>query len=139
VETGRGTLVRQIMVEGVITCRADTTLQEVAALLDDAEISALVVVDDRGVAVGVISQMDVIKYYGQDIRSKRARDVLAEREMKEMVVSVAPGDHVEKAVRLMLDKDIHRVFILDEAGRPAGVVSAGDVIRDMRGISRVGE
>lgn len=122
------TLIKHIMIEGVVTCRPGDSLLEVVTLLDDAEISALIVVDARGVALGVISHVDLIGHYGHDLEATRAEDVLSPD-----IVSLEPDDPVREAVDLMLEERIHRIFVLDSEGRPAGVLSTTDVIRDMRG------
>ena len=48
------------MHHGVITCQPETPVAEVAATMDSNDISALVVVNQHGAAVGVISRTDLI-------------------------------------------------------------------------------
>ena len=122
------TLIKHIMVEGVVTCRPEDSLLDVITLLDDAEISALVVVDAKGIALGVISHVDLIGYYDRDLEAARAEDILSPD-----IVSLEPAAPVQEAVDLMLEERIHRVFVLDAEGRPVGVLSTTDIIHDMRG------
>ena len=53
-------LVRDWMHLGVITCGPETTIQAVADAMKAHDISALVVVDEAGDAIGVISRTDLV-------------------------------------------------------------------------------
>jgi CBS domain-containing protein len=52
------------------------------------------------------------------------RDVMTTR-----VVSVAPDTPVPELARVMLDRGVHRVLVLDPDGRPVGVVSVDDLLQ----------
>lgn len=49
--------------------------------------------------------------------------------MTRHVISIAPDAPVEDAVKLMLDRGISGIFVVDAAGRLAGVVTEGDLLR----------
>jgi CBS domain-containing protein len=122
------TLVREIMHEGVVTMRGDDTLGDIAATLSDAEVSALVITNDEGVAIGVISQIDLVSlYFDKKCLTRKARDV-----MTEGVIDIQPNASVEEGAVRMAKRNIHRLFVLDEKRRPIGVLSVTDVVRDMR-------
>ena len=52
--------VQDWMHRGVMTCHPDAPVDEVAETLDAKDISALVVVDGAGDAIGVISRTDLV-------------------------------------------------------------------------------
>ncbi|RLC83186.1 MAG: histidine kinase [Chloroflexi bacterium] len=124
-------LVKDIMHKGVISCRPETPLQEVVRVIADTDVHAVVVTDPNGIAKGIISHMDILPYYGKDISSLKAKDVMTPE-----VISVTPDTPVEEAAQLMLERDIHRVVVANNTERgkePIGVLSTTDIIRDMRG------
>ena len=49
--------------------------------------------------------------------------------MTRHVISVAPAATIEDAVKLMLDRGISGVFVVDASGHLAGVVTEGDLLR----------
>jgi CBS domain-containing protein len=49
--------------------------------------------------------------------------------MTRHVISIAPDAPVEDAVKLMLDRGISGIFVVDAAGQLAGVVTEGDLLR----------
>lgn len=44
------------------------------------------------------------------------------------VVTANPQTRLTDLARMMIDADVHRIFITDDAGRPVGVVSATDLV-----------
>lgn len=118
--------VAEVMNRGVITCQPDAPLDEVARILSDAEISAVVVVTPEGRMEGLISQFDLLKHYGAGLEGKVARDIMTTKP-----VLIAPGDDVENAAQTMLDRQIHRLIVTEET-RAIGVLSVSDIIRLMR-------
>ena len=124
-------LVRHIMHSGVIGCKPDTPLSEVVRILSDTDIHALVVTGEDGEVVGIISHMDIIPLYQQDLSSFTASQV-----MTASVISVSPEAAVAEAVKVMVDKRIHRLVVTEpEEGLllPVGVLSTTDIVREMRG------
>jgi CBS domain-containing protein len=49
--------------------------------------------------------------------------------MTRHVISIAPDAPIEDAVKLMLDRGISGIFVVDAAGQLAGVVTEGDLLR----------
>lgn len=54
----------------------------------------------------------------------KAADVMTRR-----VISIAPDAPLEDAVKLMLDRGISGIFVVDASGHLAGVVTEGDLLR----------
>jgi CBS domain-containing protein len=128
-ESMKDKLVRDVMHRKVISCRVDTPLKDVAKLLDEERINALVVVDESGDLSGVLSQTDLVKVCEEDWAGMVAEDV-----MTPDVVTIVADIPVLTAVELMLDNQIHRLIITQGGHaprRPVGVLSMTDVVREM--------
>jgi len=122
--------VRDAMHRGVISCRVDTPLEEIARRLMEYQINALFVLDQSGKACGVVSQTDLVRAYVQGGWS----GLVAEDIMTPEVVTVVPDIPVTAAAQLMLDKNIHRLLIVQGGlvpDRPVGVLSMSDIVREM--------
>ena len=72
-------LVEAIMHKGVIGCKPSTSLEEVIRIMADTNVEVLVVTGPDEEALGIISQLDVLPFYGQDLKGKKARDVMSQR------------------------------------------------------------
>lgn len=130
-------MVRDVMHKGVISCGPDTGLEEVASLMRECAISALVVVRD-GMAAGVISQTDLVNAAFVQPYLRYWRGMAARHLMSTPVVSVRPDTPLAEAVQLLKTHRIHRVIVTEPlAGgeRPVGIVSTTDVARALGGLA----
>ncbi|HET9626639.1 MAG TPA: CBS domain-containing protein [Kofleriaceae bacterium] len=127
------------MTAPVATVDQDAALSLVARVLDERRVSAVPVVDG-GAVVGVISRADLVRVgriqAGSHHRSpvltlpqKRAGDLV--REAKRAPIVVAPSTPLRQTAVTMLERRIHRVFVVE--GRDlVGVVSTFDMMRAVR-------
>ena len=121
--------VRDIYHKGVILCKPDSLLQEVVRVMADTEVHAVMVTEQEGEPpVGVVSHIDVIAHYGENLSAIQARDV-----MTSDVISIPEDATVEKAAKKMLESNIHRLLVVNEQDRPLGILSTTDIIREIRG------
>ena len=122
------------MHRGVLTCRRETPIQDVAKQMSEQDVSALVVVNDEGHLIGLISRTDLVNARLYEQYWKHWRGLTAGHIMVTDVVSVHIGDSMQEASRLMMERRIHRVVVVEADGegvRPIGVVSVTDVVRDI--------
>jgi len=121
------------MRRGVVTCRIDANAAEAAKTMLDNDVSALVVVDERLNACGVISKTDLIRFYGKELSQVTAEDIMTSE-----IFTVSPDTLVYEAVQLMLEHRIHQLVIVTQGGahrRPVGIFTSGDAVALMAGES----
>jgi CBS domain-containing protein len=124
--------VRDWMHRGVITCHPETPVEEVAHTMDAKDISALVVIDEGGDALGVISRTDLVNARFIQPYLKHWRGMNAEHLMSKPVISVAPETPISEAVSLLHEKHIHRLVVVEKSDghlRPLGILSVTDLAR----------
>ena len=115
---------------GVITCRPDTPVDQVAITMDEKDISALVVVDEADNVIGVISRTDLVNARFIQPYLKHWRGMSAEQP----VISVSPDTRIKEAVAVLQERRIHRLVVVEQhAGRvrPIGILSVTDLARHM--------
>lgn len=126
------TTVQEWMHRGVITCRRETPVAEVAETMERNDISALVVVGDAGDALGVISRTDLVNARFIQPYMKHWRGLNAEHLMSKPVISVTAGTTISEAVQLLNEKRVHRLIVVEKIGghvRPLGILSVTDLAR----------
>ena len=117
--------VQDFVKKNVTTVNRDATIQEVARKMAEEDIGFLPVVDQSGKAVGTITDRDIVVRLiakGGDVKSARVEQV-----MTKDVVSVRPDEDLGKVADLMKDRKVSRVLITDQAAKPIGVISLGDL------------
>jgi CBS-domain-containing membrane protein len=134
------TTVKDVMTTRVIWVRKDATFREMAVALREYRVSAFPVVDDDRKVIGVVSEADMLNKealidepgFVDGILHRRdqakARGVTAGDLMTTAVVAVRPEDTVEHAAKLMYDRGVKRLPVIDENGRLVGIVSRADVL-----------
>lgn len=124
--------VQDWMHRGVITCLPETPVAEVAATMDTKDISALVVVNEQGVAVGVISRTDLVNARFIQPYMKHWRGLNAEHLMTKPVIGVTPETTINEAAQLLNEKRIHRLIVVEKSSdhlRPIGILSVTDLVK----------
>jgi len=127
--------VQDWMHRGVITCAPETSVSEVAATLDARDISALVVVDQNGDVLGVISRTDLVNARFIAPYMKHWRGLSAQHLMTKPVISISAESTIEEAAQLLFEKHIHRLVVVEKSGhhlRPVGILSVTDLARHVR-------
>ncbi len=124
-------LVGNVMHRGVIGCKPSTSLEEVVRLMADTNLRVIVVTGPDDEALGVISQLDVLPFYGQDLKTLRARDVMSPN-----MIAIPPEMTIEDAVKTMVEHGINHLVVSERGDvglRALGILSSSQVIREMRG------
>lgn len=109
----------------VTTIAASASLAEIAAILAERRIGAVVVVDDGAVS-GIVSERDIVKalaLHGAEALRHTAQDCMTSR-----VVTCAPDDTIDTVMQKMTSGRFRHLPVL-VGGRLAGIVSIGDVVK----------
>lgn len=126
--------VRDWMREGVFVCRPDTPVPEAADAMKAHDISALVVVDDDGYAVGVISRTDLGNAAFVQPYLKHWLGLTARHLMSSPVISVDEDTPVDEAFARLCERKVHRLVVTRREGsreRPVGILSLTDLVRHL--------
>jgi CBS-domain-containing membrane protein len=131
--------IREIMTRDPITVSRKTGIRKLKSLFDKHDFNAFPVVDERGVLLGVVTTLDILRMfrspssrYIPDFRALWAQH--AEDIMRRGVVTVQPDDFVETAVKLLVEYK-HRSLPVVEGrrgrGRLVGIVSRRDTLTSL--------
>jgi CBS domain-containing protein len=133
--------VRDVMTTRVVAVRKDASFKEMIARMRTARISAFPVVDQGGKVVGVVSEADLLNKEADQATSpgtiagllhfrfhEKAAGVAAGELMTSPAVTIGPDVPVTEAARVMRDRRVKRLPVVDADGRLAGIVSRMDVL-----------
>jgi CBS domain-containing protein len=99
------------------------------------DVSALVVTDAAGYAVGLISRTDLVNATFVQPYLRHWRGLTARHLMSAPVISVRAEAPLAEAVRLIRERHIHRVVVTVLEGgreRPIGILSVTDLVGHLK-------
>jgi CBS domain-containing protein len=107
--------------------RLDAPIGEIAGILANPVTPLVVVCDSQGVALGVVSSADIVAALSRD--SNEAVKANAAALMNQPIRSCSPDQTLQSLWEAMGAGSVRCIPLLDEAGKPLGVVHARDVAR----------
>ena len=139
--------VRQVMTVHVVTVGRNADLNEAVQLLSEHKISGMPVIDDAKRVIGVISEADLLQLIGMK-KDHTFRDILrnilgktgktkvtdggrVEDVMSSPALTIGPDEDVKKAALLLDDRRIKRLPVVDGKGQLMGIISRGDIVREI--------
>jgi CBS domain-containing protein len=126
---------REIMTREVKTATRDMTLQQVAGLMRDGDMGSIPVVEE-GKLVGIVTDRDIVV---RSVADGRNASTEVANAMTTEIFSVRPDDFVFEAIRLMGDKQVRRVPVVNENGELAGIIAMADVALEMEDEREIAE
>ena len=110
----------------VVTAAPGQSLAEIAAMLAEARIGAVPVLEGEGIA-GILSERDIVRRLASE--GAAALRLEARDAMTRNVVTCALSDTVEAVMQRMSEGKFRHLPVTDEGGGLIGVISIGDVVR----------
>jgi predicted transcriptional regulator len=119
--------IQEIMSKPAITCQVGDNLNTAAQRMWESDCGTIPVVNEGGRVVGMITDRDICMAAYTQGRVLQAIPV--SNVMSKSLFSCRPEESLDAAERLMRDKQIRRVPIVDGDKRPIGVLSLNDIAR----------
>ena len=111
---------------GVVTVGPDTSIADVAKILADKRIGTVVVSEDGKVALGILSERDIVRELAQSGSSCLSR--LVSDYMTRDVVTCNSRSAVSEVLSKMTEGRFRHMPVT-EAGHLVGIVTIGDVVK----------
>ncbi|HSP81603.1 MAG TPA: CBS domain-containing protein [Myxococcaceae bacterium] len=116
---------REIMTRHVKSVHRDSSLREVARIMESEDCGIVPVVDQRGRLQGVITDRDlVIRSFAEGKEPTRLR---AEDVMTEDVEVVTPDEDIHGIIELMGRYQVRRMPVVERDDRLVGIISMADI------------
>lgn len=121
--------VADLMTRSVVTLAPGESLAQAADTLSSLGVSGAPVCDADERVVGVFSKSDLV---GGLVDGRLDGSATVGSFMTKVTVALRPEDSIERAVEVMAERMIHRVVVVDGAGRLVGIVSPLDILKAVR-------
>jgi len=119
--------VAQIMSTKLVVCRAADTLDRAVQLMREHDIGCVVVLDAAGALAGIVTDRDICMTALD--RDEPLRAIAVSVAMTSAVVTSRPHQDLHAVEREMSLLQLRRLPVLDDGGRPVGLISLSDIAR----------
>ncbi|MDP8259959.1 MAG: CBS domain-containing protein [Candidatus Gygaella obscura] len=137
---------KEIMSKNVITVSPNDDAQEALGLLQRKRISALPVVDDKGEAIGMFSEKEILSFvfpsyiqhvgkfvYEENPKSikkkfNELKGVPVRKLMREGVLTINENVTLCEIARIMMTEKSRRICVIDDSKKLLGIVGRCDAI-----------
>lgn len=119
--------VKDMMTKDPMCCTSDTSLAEVARMMVDKDCGEIPVVDNHSSKqpVGVVTDRDIVcRTLANDLNPL---ELTAADCMSASVITVNPEMSLEECCKIMEEKLIRRVPVVDERGACVGMLAVADI------------
>ncbi len=123
--------VRQLLARkghNVHTIRPDASVLEALQLMAQYDVGALVVLGEAGDVVGLLSERDYARKV--ILRGKQSSETRVDEIMDEKPACIRSAQSIDDCMLLMTERRTRHLPVV-ENGQIAGVISIGDVVKEM--------
>jgi CBS domain-containing protein len=114
---------------GVVCCRADASIPEVAGLMRKHHVGDVIVVEESAasrIPIGIVTDRDIVM---ETVALDVDADVFTAGDlMTAPVVTVGEDEGLVETLRLMRNNKVRRMPVVTRAGTLFGIVTADDII-----------
>lgn len=111
----------------VITAAPTSKVSDVARILSERRIGAVVITGAGGRIEGIVSERDVVRQIGKE--GAKALDLPVSAIMTRNVRTAREGDSESELMALMTEHRIRHLPVVND-GKLAGMISIGDVVKN---------
>ena len=118
--------IKHVMQKNVISITDGTEdhFDQCAARMETFKIGSVILVDDNGEMIGIVSRTDLTKSYASVFGGK----YLVKNFMNKKVVTCRRSDSLKFALNLMNKNQVSRLVVTDENGNPVGLISTNTLL-----------
>ena len=136
--------VGDVMTSSVHVAGPLTPFKHLVQMIEDNRISAIPIIDGRGMPIGVVSEADLLlkerrgeleldasplHLWRRRLDRAKADGVIASDLMTSPPITVPIATPIADAARIMHQRNVRRLVVVDDRGRIAGIVSRSDLLQ----------
>ena len=110
----------------IVRIRANSKIADAANTMTSNKIGALLVEDDGGAIVGILSERDIVR--GMGPHGADLHDVAVSELMTKNLIRCSSADSVNEAMAMMTDRRIRHLPVFD-GDELVGFISIGDLVK----------
>ena len=120
--------VSEIMNRNLITVSPQDTVFKAAKLMSEHNIGSVVVME-KGVLRGIVTERDLISRYIAREDGRKPEEVKVEEVMTKEPIVVRDNMDIDEAARIMVDHNVRRLIVVNSNQKVVGIISSRDILK----------
>ncbi len=108
-----------------VSVAQDVTIDDAARLMWEKNVGSVIVIDDAGTMVGIVTEKDVVFSVS---KSMTGRNIPVSSIMSRTRIKGTPGESIATAVEKMRTAGVRHLPVVDKSGKPLGMISMRDAL-----------
>jgi CBS-domain-containing membrane protein len=117
---------QDVMTRDVQSCRPETSIAQVAALMWDYDCGAAPVVDDSDRVIGMITDRDIA--IAASTKGRPATEITVREVISGNVYACAADEDIKSALNTMRRERVRRLPVISDDRKLAGILSINDIV-----------
>ena len=122
------TFISDILRKKLETIEEIASVQQTAEKMKEKNTSSLVVVDEKGKPVGIVTERDIITKVC--INDAPTSTVISKDIMSTPLITIKDSSSTSAAAEMMIKNDVRHLLVIDDRSKPVGIVTPLDLTRN---------
>ena len=119
-------LAKDLMKTNLVTLPPSEPVSKAARLMKEHNIGSILIID-AGKLVGIFTERDLVRL----VADGAPLDTSLGEVMTRDLVTVKPSDPAIRVICRMIEHNVRHIPVVDDEGRPVGIISGRDVMRNL--------
>ena len=123
------TSIAEVMTQKLETIKSSASAQDAAKRMSDKRISSLVVTDETGIAIGIVTERDLVRRIC--VHDASSKHTIVEQIMSSALVTIDADSQIDVAgTDIMLQNNVRHLLVIqdNDTNKPVGIITPSDFV-----------
>ena len=116
------------MTQKLETIKSSASAQDAAKRMSDKRISSLVVTDQTDIAIGIVTERDLVRRIC--VHDASSKHTIVEQIMSSALVTIDADSQIDVAADIMLQNNVRHLLVIqdNDTNKPVGIITPSDFV-----------
>jgi CBS domain-containing protein len=116
------------MTQKLETIKSSASAQDAAKRMSDKRISSLVVTDETDIAIGIVTERDLVRRIC--VHDASSKHTIVEQIMSSALVTIDADSQIDVAADIMLQNNVRHLLVIqdNDTNKPVGIITPSDFV-----------
>jgi len=122
------TSIAEVMTQKLETIKSSASAQDAAKRMSDKRISSLVVTDQTDIAIGIVTERDLVRRIC--VHDASSKHTIVEQIMSSALVTIDADSQIDVAADIMLQNNVRHLLVIqdNDTNKPVGIITPSDFV-----------